>query len=714
MPDDNVKNGKLLIVNAGDGNFPSDYEYRIREHTKTDMYYTYIEALIPTKYLNKDDTDPIRFNIGDNQVWLTTNLAIYHDETDFLLASSNDFEEYTGLLDKEYLVLSIMVLPKINKNLDLNIDGSSVYYNSVVFFLNGEQVIFNCNNPNATSDFVYFLTSSSLFYESEENVFLKLELIGDQYTGTGYIIWNTEYERFMYKELANMCYERSYRQLIKQYEIDGTNKFNEPLTPIRRSTIPSTSNFFVSNNEIKIYDLFSNANIGDIVYYIETTIDINTLKQDSVNSFGIYLYNTYKDTFTDMAEYNEFDSIYKNSNSTLDEYYWQNDPSINGNFSTDGILNATITFNSASDSQINFEASSASGTLAKTQPYTINISSNDDKLYIVFYAVKESDTELQMYIGAASGNSSSDYKINITNSIDYFLYTINDTKADYSYSLFSYNYSNYIEDINMGYTRYHTYVDTPSTLSLNNARWKTMMKYNRTITFTTYLQDNPVILPLELFTSMEDNMYVELKVERQNNSKLEWAFCTGIELYDRTDNDNVKNIAGGVWHCEGSNLNNADSIGYRSSTESFNGGGGSNNFDYDSIILYYNKKKDSDNAYIVGLENNNIFEIKVMKSSSITDLNNIYLHLIPEDIENSTPGTELGTITINFGPVALNEKFQPYIDELLQQDVKPTIKYHNQNIFKNHNFHTTQELVAYFGYDSDTNGIAGYDKGVWY
>ena len=52
MPDDNVKNGKLLTVNAGDGNFPSDYEYRLREHTKTDMYYTYIEALIPTKIIN--------------------------------------------------------------------------------------------------------------------------------------------------------------------------------------------------------------------------------------------------------------------------------------------------------------------------------------------------------------------------------------------------------------------------------------------------------------------------------------------------------------------------------------------------------------------------------------------------------------------------------------------------------------------------------------
>ena len=707
MPDDNVKNGKLLTVNAGDGNFPSDYEYRLREHTKTDMYYTYIEALIPTKYLNKDDTDPIRFNIGDNQVWLTTNLAIYHDETDFLLASSNDFEEYAGLLDKEYLVLSIMVLPKINKNLDLNIDGSSVYYNSVVFFLNGEQVIFNCNNPSSSSDFVYFLTSSSLFYESEENVFLKLELIGDQYTGTGYIIWNTEYERFMYKELANMCYERSYRQLTKQYEIDGTNKFNEPLTPIRRSTIPSTSNFFVSNNELKIYDLFSNANIGDIVYYIETTIDINTLKQDSVNSFGIYLYNTYKDTFTDMAEYNEFDSIYKNSNSTLNEYYWQNDPSINGNFSTDGILNATITFNSASDSQINFEASSASGTLAKTQPYTINISSNDDKLYIVFYAVKESDTELQMYIGAASGNSSSDYKINITNSIDYFLYTINDTKADYSYSLFSYNYSNYIEDINMGYTRYHTYVDTPSTLSLNNARWKTMMKYNRTITFTTYLQDNPAILPLELFTSMEDNMYVEIDAIEIGNG--EFAIGSGMNFYDRTDNEKLKSIENGFYV---DNLWNDNIKYFKNGTSSDIDLGSMNLVDF---ALQYNsktKKLKLLSPYAFGTAKE--YTIDITSDEDLKVLSSIMVHLYPMDGSQDTAGYGLGTFTINFGPISGHEELQPYIDELLQQDVKPTIKYHNQNIFKNHNFHTTQELVAYFGYDSDTNGIAGYDKGVWY
>lgn len=710
MPDDNVKNGKLLTVNAGDGNFPSDYEYRLREHTKTDRYYTYIEALIPTKIIN-NTSNPIRFFIGEIEVRISA--AIYVEYRGYGNKSKQLSE--LDILDKEYLVLSIMVLPKLNDNPTmLVVDGGSVYINSIALFCNGNLLNFESTGTDGHSTSLF--PTESLFYESEENVFLKLQDLGNQATTNGYIIWNTEYERFMYKDLADMCYSRTTRQLASD---------KEPLTPIIHDI--NGEGFTFSWNELDLYNKFTNASVGDIVYYIELEYDISNTSEASNLEFSMYYLGTYLDNQErPIREYNHLDNIFKNEYSTLNDYYWENDISLKDNaFLTgqlDGIynytaLNVITNITNASTYSVAFEVKSNTGALGApniSRNFVIDKEANEDKLYIAFYGIKDTDsTHLVVYAGSAIGTSDN-YNIELESTHQIISLSFESIHND-SYSLIvKANDTNL--NINTGYTRYHTYITDKekSTLSLNNARWKTMMKYNRTITFTTYLQDNPVILPLELFTSNDDNMFVELKVERQNNSKLEWAFCTGIELYDRTDNDNVKNIAGGVWHCEGSNLNNADSIGYRSSTESFNGGGGANNFDYDSIILYYNKKKDSDNAYIVGLENNNIFEIRVMKSSSITDLNNIYLHLIPEDIENSAAGTELGTITINFGPVALNEKFQPYIDELLQQDVKPTIKYHNQNIFKNHNFHTTQELVAYFGYDSDTNGIAGYDKGVWY
>lgn len=705
MADENVVNGKLLLVNAGDGNYPSDYNYTMPEHTKSDMYYTYMEVIIPTDKIQTYDANEefaIMFgNSSETTMFFRgfsngssgeghIEILMRPNGVDPVFPTITNMDEINTLFSNEYVVVSLMILPKLNKNPLITPD--SIYTNSLAVFINGIQLKFEYNDTN-----IPLLPLPSMLNGGN---FIRNYSIPNG----SYMIFNTEYERFIYKNLANMCY---------------TTQLASTGTYISAGNIPYLDLKYYNPTELKIVrnsaskekfignDCFFTINENDKYgFYIELEFD-NTFSMKSASSkLGFYSFGEYLD-------YNKFDKMYKPEYSLdttpWDESYDDNDPYK----SHPGyIFYVTTTGSDLGEIYVGGELlqfDTPGGTSGK---FTIVIYSkkNENNLYDIYVSVIDTT------------NWDGETYLEFTPTLLYTDKHLADNNVMYGLNWSQDSTINYVDfTINTGYNRYKTKPKDDELFeeSMNrvtaNAHWKDLMKHSRTIQFTTYLQDNPVIFPLDLFRNNDENMFVEIKVERQNNSKVEYAVGTGIELYDSTDNENIKNIDKGLWHCEGSALDNANVLGHK--TGASVGGGDLKN--YYSIALYYNIKRSkkciyvlsSDGAGIDESDNRYFKKINVKEDNiDITNFKNIYVHLIPEDKESSVVGTELGTITINFGPTALNSDFQKYIDELLKQDELPDIQYHKTNIFKNHNYHV---LTPYFGYDMDNDVIAGYDKGVW-
>lgn len=710
MADENVVNGKLLLVNAGDGNYPSDYNYTMPEHTRSDMYYTYMEVIIPTDKIQTYDASQY-FSIAFGREGRTTIYFRGSDSsnnhvsvgirlnTDSMYATIENIDEINALFSNEYVVVSLMVLPKLNKN--PLITPNSIYTNSLAVFINGIQLIFRYDDTN-----IPLVPLIDMDYDPSlpAGVFMTNYIIPNG----SYMIFNTEYERFIYKNLADMCYSENQKKAIHVENIKKNIISTTGSDIIFRSSFPfSHTTKFLNNWQYLSFDSdFLSDTENPIKLYME--IEIPTSLYDKLDdlagvSFDFSLAQLKYDSLNIIDQANSPYSTRYDSNS----FGWEEEDLYETQRADYTWFNYIANYSNTAD---------INNKIPNDRP--------KDYLYIIYMIANNADGDLRGYLGVQNLNRD-EYDISVDLEDKGHIDILPTDKCFPYFSMFSDGADVYDFSVNIGESKFHTipsqYTDKESKgysqlfRSTTNAHWKSLWKYSRTIRFTTYLQDNPVIFPLDLFRNNDENMFVEIKVERQNNSKVEYAVGTGIELYDSTDNENIKNIDKGLWHCEGSTLNNANVLGHN--TGASVGGGDLKN--YYSIALYYNIKRSkkciyvlsSDGAGIDESDNSYFNKINVKQDNiDITNFKNIYVHLIPEDKESSVVGTELGTITINFGPTALNSDFQEYIDELLKQDELPDIQYHKANIFKNHNYHV---LTPYFGYDMDNDVIAGYDKGVW-
>lgn len=696
MADENVVNGKLLLVNAGDGNYPSDYNYTMPEHTRSDMYYTYMEVIIPTDKIqtyNASEYFSIRFgregrttiNFRGSDSSTDHISVIVRPESLSIFPDITNMDEINSLFSNEYVVVSLMVLPKLNINPLITPD--SIYTNSLAVFINGIQLEFEYNDTN-----IPLLPLIDMFYDpntSSSDLFIRNSKIP---TGS-YMIFNTEYERFIYKNLANMCYTTQLAS-IGTYISSGNIpyldlKYYNPteLKIVRKS---ASKEKFIGN------DCFFTINENDKYgFYIELEFD-NTFSMKSASSkLGFYSFGTYLD-------YNKFDKMYKPvyslDTTPWDESYDDNDPYKSY---PRYIFYVTTTGSDLGEIYVGREL------LQFDTP-----GGTSGKFTIVIYSKKNENNLYDIYVSAIdTTNWDGETYLEFTPTLLYTDKHLADNNVMYGLNWSQDSLVNYVDfTINTGYNRYKTKPKDDELFeeSMNrvtaNSHWKSLWKYSRTISFNTYLQDNPVIFPLDIFRNMNENMFVEITMSEIGNA--EWALGSGFLFYDNTDNQLMKSIQDG-FYCSNVWSKNINKYTNGTSEETIK-----ITLYYNKVGFYYNHKLKK----LIILEQKDFVtgEIVETKSYDITsddDLNklkNIMVHIYPTDTIGTTANFDLGTMSINFGPTS--NYFQSYIDELLKQDELPDIQYHKANIFKNHNYHV---LTPYFGYDMDNDVIAGYDKGVW-
>lgn len=728
-----ILGGKLLLSN-NDNNLSNDYKFISSDYTNYDMYYTYIEAIVPTQHLETYSEDgtatPLQIDIGKNS---DISIDIYKDNIcGYNLDVNNNklnFELYDGpnffkntISTNEYLVLNIMILPKLNfddSGVPSNPHLENIESNSIKLLINGKDIGFIYENDSFTGR--TNILRIKQFYDKSDN-FSELFKV-PKIPNKCYVIWNTEYERFMYKNLANMCYleDQKYNinvNDIKKDFLSTTNSeiyLNSDACKTKNKFFPNWDNLFLSNN-------FLNDDNNPIKLFIELKIPrflIYKSLEDEIFG-GYYLYISLAKLKENI---NIFDIMYYNKNSSYDykEFGLDKDIiSVNEDIQPYlfNIIGNNLDF--IKEYSINWTGNEINDNTYCYADYMIALNKNDNNLheYIGFYEQKD-NTEEKFEVPVTF------YDIGIINIEEgnYFPYINIDSISN--------NQDNYLfhyQTANFGESKFHIIPDMYSTdsteykqlyRSIENSNWKSLWKYKRTLQFTTFLQDNPVIFPLDLIKDSSSNFFLEIITTRNNNSLLEFALGSGIEFYNKNDNAVFKTLTSGIYHCE--YIDNSEYQTNSSGTEQINGikfvktdsttgtFGEKEYSYYDKIAFYYNKNTDNENIYVLIIQNGNtVNQLGKVPVSNLLPLKNIMVHLRPRDINNATAGTDLGTITINFG--YNSDYFQDYIDELLKQDELPDTKYHKTNIFKNHNYHV---LTPYFGYDMDNDVIAGYDKGVW-
>lgn len=693
MADENVVNGKLLLVNAGYGNYPSDYNYTIPEHTRSDMYYTYMEVIIPTDKIQTYDVNEkfaIWFgNTSETHMFFKgfskgssgegyIEILMRPNGIDPVFPTITNMDEINSLFSNEYVVVSLMILPKLNKNPLITPD--SIYTNSLAVFINGIQLEFEYNDTN-----IPLLPLPSML---NGGIFIRNYSV----PSGSYMIFNTEYERFIYKNLADMCYSENQKKAIQVENIKKNIISTTGSDIVFRSSYPfSHTTKFLNNWQYLSFDsdFLSDTN-NPIKLYME--IEIPTSLYDRLDDLsGVsFDFNLAQLKYDSLNIIDQANSVYSTRYDS-DSFGWEEEDSYE-------TQRADYTwFNSITS---NLEADIITK-IPSDRP--------KDYLYIIYMVANNADGDLHGYLGVQNLNRD-EYDIEVDLEDKGHIDILPTDKCFPYFSMVSGGEDVYDFSVNIGESKFHTipsqYTDKESKgysqlfRGTANAHWKSLWKHSRTIQFTTYLQDNPVVFPLDVFRNVNENVFVEIEVA----TRAEYAIGTGLSFYDNTDNQLLKGIENGLY-CSNSTTN-ADLYIYKDSAQDTKVQFSNSS---DSIALFYNSKKKE--FKILNHKSSGVDERYTETITDDSQLNiykNIMIHSIPSDQDNITVNTNLGNITINFGPVS--ENYQEYIDELLKQDELPDIQYHKANIFKNHNYHV---LTPYFGYDMDNDVIAGYDKGVW-
>ena len=723
MINSNVVDGKLLLSN--EDNNSKKYGLMSDKYTNYDMYYTYMEAIIPIdkleSYSEDGSTTPLTIAFGKDS---DVEVNIYKDNLDAYAVTSEGTKIHYNVLkeggytveeggytveekfdpantiatyyspynsdleSKDYMVFSIMILPMLNYDNTIEYWGNitNKESNSISFFINGIQIGFNnIDNPGVLFFSRLPFLRIKQFYDNKDK-FSKLIKI-TKIPNKCYIILNTEYERFMYKNLAIMCNNENE---LKNIEVKDIKK-DFLSTTGQEIFLISTTNGFGRQDKCTINSYLQNLHISKdflndnskpIKLYLEflcsydrfyDSNDLGGGNPDILSGIG-YINNKYKNIFDCLYWYfSSYDNIkfgfddYEFEDKNFDNYtgeYW--DYGIYYNSNNPEIFNFI-------GNKIDLENLPYYGTTTYDSmffAYMIAIDPNTNKLHE--YALKTRNFDENTYSNYATFEDIGEINLSEGTYIPYLI-------CNSLSILFTYKY------INLGESKFHVIPDIfpegsdgykQLYRSIENSNWKSLWKYNRTIQFTTFLQDNPVILPLNLIRDNNDNFFLEIITTRNNNSLLEFALGSGIEFYNKNDNAVFKTLTSGIYHCE--YIDDSEYQTNSSGTEQINGikfiktdsttgtFGEKVNSYYDKIAFYYNKNTDNENIYVLNIQDGNtVNQLGKVPVSNLLPLKNIMVHLRPNNA-SSEANVDLGTITINFG--YNSDYFQEYIDNLLSYD----------------------------------------------
>lgn len=644
------------------------YYLNIDENTDKDRYYLYTEIIVPCNklvdstsnyiyisFMSQDITsipddelsdyenglDPYRYSSLSLNIQKISN-TLYCDSAYRLKDITGELEGdlFTNPIRTEssnfkienftdsFITVSLMILPEINKPLESV--GSSTDYSTLLLFINGTQI----DHVGATTKShvlpVYkFYNSDSSIAQIVCNIYYL-----EQEDQIPYVIWNTEYERFIYKDLALMCY-KDYTKTKKNI---SSNMVNYPLFD---SCFRFISYGGASNNFSSMFAPYSSP-------YIKYTFDTNTLQQE-----GFKFYKVYK-------------IIGKNpgNNIKLRIYITQavddNYNVFNYRYSKTNYSN--ITPRDVPDTDIigiEFqldETKDEEYIIIYLRYYNNQLRFGSDHIYSLSDDVYPTERTVQLTPGTY-------YNINIT------------TVSWYS------GYHVKIEDISYsGNIPYPTDITTEEKNSLfmspNNYHWKSLWKYNRTIEYSSPLQDNPVILPLNVFTDDEnENMFIEFIINPVGSTGSINDYCIGLfdTLSFETDINDLITDAGTDY--TNITFKNGVSVSYMTATfikpstwsngtQSIIGQHATSVNDVKAICFYYNSstkklilEKKEERSETFGP-----FKIELVGVDK-SNLRNIYTHITRI---NSNIITATAKLNINFGPTS--DYFQDYIDEILDQD----------------------------------------------
>ena len=637
----------------------------IDENTALERYYLYTEIIVPvykdksgnkydnhnlyirfmntdfstipsTDYTNLDKYTHSKFNIEfDAPLGTKQYYKIAYDTCDFLDNKhyNNNFEEEfpNSNINDDFRVISLIVLPELNKP-DATIEDKTITdYATLLVLVNGRQITFSPNTV-AFPLYKFYNGDNAISQIVVETVFPD----NSEYKQIPFIIWNTTYDKFVYQDLANMCYKEHTKNIktINNLKYPFLDSYFKVLVPKDK---PS-SNYLYSIGNYK-YKIPVDTSKKGFIFYKAFKMTKNTTSFNY--PIKINLVNLTDDS------YNVFNEDY------AEEY---------------SFLNIT---------------ESIQEQIVKTINYNINYTEKEK--YLICYLRVTDDNQVMIGYGSTTDINTNfgptQETVNISNDNNYVL----QIKAE---GTNTYNDDNvHIEDIsysgNIPYPRDITTEEKNSLfMSPNNYHWKSLWKYNRTIEYSSPLLDNPVILPLNVFTDDEnENMFIEFIVNSGSDAHF------GVDLFDtcniEQDSSDINITPSGALFP----VNGVSNV-YYEGTVRLNVVSNSKSvyFSQDpqgttypvSVCIYYNsatKKlitKRSDES-----------DSKEITEISKDVLRNISCHI---------PGT--GSITINFGPTS--DYFQDYIDEILDQDNKPTqeIQIINKNIVKDLQFYNISDIIG--------------------
>ena len=670
------------------------YYVSITENTFYTRYYLYAELVIPietlyvssnagTKNINiyflrddifsSGDTDITDSTLQSNsisyltlQTDITSTLQVKYNYTfkrnnkdDYIISAVNLPTDIENLAKyKDYLVLSIMITPKLNQFYISSVGsyGNGEIIASMMVMINGKQICFSYDNIEVAA-----VPVDRLYNKIDYRPIIAINESGTDSTAikeTDYIIFNTDINTMMYPEVAWMFYglgqaqETIYKNILvtdpKKDVINTCPIVIYPRVPGGGATI-SGEEMNIVNFPYVLFgfnpDLTASSNYPYCIFYSEITITdismVDTIEDLGTGNFQVtigQIINPWSNIFDANYRY-----IYRDDMMIEDKEFDETEVTVTGkspNYKNiDVIQDVTFRF--------------------KAPPGDAEV------LILTVYILVTAAEKFDLHYGYAFSTMDQAEQVELQedNKIENIELYPDPNYYYYSPFLYANTYFGYPGKtqytINLGEAPYRTKpkdIDIDEFLyrSSNNSHWKSLWKYNRTIEYSSPLQDNPVILPLNVFTDDEnENMFVEFIVNSGSDDHF------GIDLFDTC---NIEQDGSDINITPSGKLfpNNGISNVYENGVVKLNivSNNASAHFSQDaqgttypvSICVYYNsttkklitKRSDETNA-------------KEITEISKDVLRNISCHI---------PGT--GSITINFGPTS--DYFQDYIDEILDQD----------------------------------------------
>lgn len=591
------------------------------------------------------------------------------------------------------MVFSIMILPKLNVNNEVtqSVDEKYDIANLCVFH-NGHQVLFyNGSNPKTTIlPLVKFYSTNS---DENKEEFVATNNIEAVSSAVNYVICNTEFDKFMYQWLALMCYDE-YNQkvttLSTKNDILSVPTMNYGALNIPLTGMSSYKSFTPYFNKIQ----FPTYDTNGIKFYCEIYVSV----YGSASSASSYANMSISLSKLLYDHYNLFDSQYRPAYSNLGYSKWTEITDIESNIVESNLFNMNL-----------------------------NLPVNDNVIGACLIVISIEKTDSGFIINNAIVDRSSDVTISGTEvsikSYDDIEYNIPVTLQEYqtvstidngtTFALtacenFEYNDGQNLANnvrfvVNCGEKRFHTIPTTVTedsdnykflSRSQNNDNWRSMHKYNRDIDFSSDLQDNPIILPLNIIKDSTDNMFVEMILN--STGTLNDGVCFGIIDYPVFNG--VSDIEPGVTqYGNGFTLaiypSTTYSGQYKTVYQVYKDGSEIYKYEEDNkslpiSIMYY---KNNSTGKTVCRKNDAEEDTNISQVDSTT-MKNIYIH-----------GNGTCNCTLNFGPTS--DTFQDYIDELLDADSPKTIQILNSNIISGKQFYNVKDIISGGGVQPQPNII---------